>query len=475
MAESKTSERVVAGRYRLLGELGRGGMGTVWRARDEVLEREVAVKELIAPPELTGPEREVFSIRTFREARAAGRLNHPGVAAVYDVFEEGGHPWIVLELVPSRTLGSVIREDGPLSPRATAQIGLQVLNALRAAHHAGVLHRDVKPDNVLLGENGRAVLTDFGIATLDDESHVTRTGALIGTPAFIAPERASGGLATTASDLWSLGVTMYFAVEGVSPFNRGTMLATLGAVMFDQPPPPNSAGPLGAVINGLLLKDPDARMTADEAERHLHAALTGTASALDGGPATEPTPAIPAALAATPAVARPVDGGAPGTAPAPQPSRQDFVRRGPRTAVVAAWIGGLAVLVGLVAGGIAYLTGMSQRTSQNVSPTVTVYRTAAPSETTSAPAVAPTQAGSRPTTHAQSPAPRKSPTKPPKASPSDRGKPSSKSSEGADQGDGSESADAGDGLVEPGAAVVDDHKGKAEGSGKGSGKGLVLG
>ncbi|SDI06450.1 serine/threonine-protein kinase [Nonomuraea jiangxiensis] len=269
---------MIGGRYRLLRMLGKGGMGTVWQAHDEVLGRDVALKEILPPPDLTGPEREEFAVRTFREARAAGRVAHPGVAAVYDVLEEHDHPWIVMQLVPSRTLGEVIRDEGPLPPERVADIGLQLLEALRAAHAAGVLHRDVKPDNVLVAADGRAVLTDFGIATTEDEAPVTKTGVLIGTPAFMAPERAAGGQATPASDLWSLGVTLFMAVEGHSPFQRENALASLGAVMHSEPPQPARAGPLGPVLLGLLHKNPVRRMSLEEAERRLLAILGGGSS-----------------------------------------------------------------------------------------------------------------------------------------------------------------------------------------------------
>ncbi|MFI6596743.1 serine/threonine-protein kinase [Nonomuraea sp. NPDC050536] len=267
---------IVGGRYRLLRTIGHGGMGTVWQAHDEVLGRDVAVKEILPPPDLTGPEREVFSVRTLREARAAGRVAHPGVATVYDVLEEGGHPWIVMQLVRSTTLGERVRDHGPLPVVQVAAIGLQVLEALRAAHAAGVMHRDVKPDNVLLAEDGRAVLTDFGIATAEGEVQVTRTGEVVGTPAYMAPERAVGGKAYPASDLWSLGATLYLAVEGQSPFRRETALTTLGAVMHADLPPMVRAGALGPVLEGLLCKDPAERMPLDEAERRLHTIVAGT-------------------------------------------------------------------------------------------------------------------------------------------------------------------------------------------------------
>ncbi|MGW0802925.1 serine/threonine-protein kinase [Nonomuraea sp. NPDC002799] len=266
---------MVGGRYRLLKTIGRGGMGTVWHAHDEVLGRDVAVKEVLPPPDLSGPEREVFAARTLREARTAGRVAHPGVAAVYDVLEEGGHPWIVMQLVPSRTLGDLIRDDGPMTPAAAANVGLRLLEALRAAHAVGVLHRDVKPDNVLLAHDGRVVLTDFGIATTEDEAPVTSTGILIGTPSFMPPERAAGGRARPASDLWSLGVTLYLAVEGHSPFHRDNALATLGAVMHAEPEPMARAGVLAPVLHGLLRKDPEQRMTLEETEGRLAAILGG--------------------------------------------------------------------------------------------------------------------------------------------------------------------------------------------------------
>ncbi|TMR04948.1 serine/threonine protein kinase, partial [Nonomuraea turkmeniaca] len=318
---SDSAAGTIGGRYRLLKMIGKGGMGTVWQAHDEVLGRDVAVKEVLPPPDLTGPEREVFSVRTFREARAAGRVAHPGVATVYDVIEERGHPWIVMQLVRSRTLGELIREDGPMTTLEASNIGLQLLEALRAAHAAGVLHRDVKPDNVLLAEDGRAVLTDFGIATTEDEAPVTRTGILIGTPAFMAPERAEGGSARPASDLWSLGVTLYMAVEGHSPFQRDNALATLGAVMHAEPEPLARAGVLAPVLLGLLRKDPGERMTLEEAERRLTAILAG------GVP--EQTGPVPATVTA----------GSAGRT---------------RRRVPLAAIGASALLVGLVTGGAAW-------------------------------------------------------------------------------------------------------------------------
>ncbi|MEV2273236.1 serine/threonine-protein kinase [Nonomuraea africana] len=262
----------LSGRYRLLRPLGQGGMGRVWHAHDELLARDVAAKEVLPPIGLGESEIEVFTIRTLREARAAARISHPGVAAVYDVLEEHGHPWIIMQFVPSRPLGDVIAERGGLPPERVARIGLDVLRALRAAHAVGVLHRDVKPDNVLLAHDGTAVLTDFGLAALDEDASVTRSGMVVGTPAYMAPERATGGPSLPASDLWSLGAMLYAAVEGASPFHRSHVLATLGAVVHDDPPPSARTGALAPVIHGLLRKEPSERLDLDEAETLLRAA-----------------------------------------------------------------------------------------------------------------------------------------------------------------------------------------------------------
>ncbi|MEV5891032.1 serine/threonine-protein kinase [Nonomuraea fuscirosea] len=350
---------MVGGRYRLLRTIGRGGMGTVWQAHDEVLGRDVAVKEVLPPTGLTGEEHEEFAVRTFREARAAGRVTHPGVAAVYDVLEEQGHPWIVMQLVHSRTLGEQIRDEGPMSQLDVASVGLQLMEALRAAHAAGVLHRDVKPDNVLLTEDGRAVLTDFGIATTEDEAPVTRTGILIGTPSFMAPERAAGGRARPASDLWSLGVTLYMAIEGHSPFHRDNALATLGAVMHAEPEPLARAGVLAPVLMGLLRKDPSERMTLDEAEQRLSVILAGGAPEQTG----------PLALPGVTRRGGPRGGligglsGGPSGGPSSGPgSGQSGGHRGGRRygrALPLAAIAGSALVVAVVTGGAAWWSNRS--------------------------------------------------------------------------------------------------------------------
>ncbi|WP_369171785.1 serine/threonine-protein kinase [Streptomyces sp. R28] len=254
--------RLIAGRYRLLAKLGHGGMGTVWRAKDETVDREVAVKEPRVPDHLPERERANAFERMRREARAAARLDHPAVVNVHDVAVVDGQPWIVMELVQGRSLGDALQE-GTLGARDAARIGLEVLGALEAAHAAGILHRDVKPDNVLLGRHDRVVLTDFGIAQIEGETNLTDTGGFVGSPEYIAPERVLGQRPGPASDLWSLGVVLYAASEGVSPFRRSNTPATLQSVLNATPAPPASAqGSLAEVINGLLQKDPARRPNA---------------------------------------------------------------------------------------------------------------------------------------------------------------------------------------------------------------------
>ncbi|MET7691240.1 serine/threonine-protein kinase [Streptomyces sp. NPDC005483] len=295
MSEEPGSERVIAGRYRLLSPLGEGGMGTVWRARDEVLHREVAVKEVRAPHGLATHEVERLYARLEREAWAAARVANRNVVTVYDVATEDGRPWIVMELVRGISLAELLDAEGPLSPQRAAHIGAEVLSALRAAHEAGVLHRDVKPANVLLSNDGRVVLTDFGIAQVEGSSALTMTGEVIGSPEFLAPERALGRTPGPESDLWSLGVLLYASVEGNSPFRQNTPLSTLRAIVDEELPPPYRAGPLAPVIEGLLRKDPAQRLPADRAEQELRiigAGGTPRADAVQAGPYA-PTVAAP--------------------------------------------------------------------------------------------------------------------------------------------------------------------------------------
>ncbi|WP_216589039.1 serine/threonine-protein kinase [Streptomyces brasiliscabiei] len=296
VSEEPGGERVIAGRYRLLTPLGEGGMGTVWRARDEVLHREVAVKEVRAPGGISVSDVERMYARLEREAWAAARVANRNVVTVYDVAMEDGRPWIVMELVRGLSLADLLDAEGPLSPQRAAHVGAEVLSALRAAHEAGVLHRDVKPANVLLSNDDRVVLTDFGIATVEGSSALTMTGEVIGSPEFLAPERALGRAFGPESDLWSLGVLLYAAVEGNSPFRQNTPLSTLRAVVDEELPPPHRAGPLAPVIEGLLRKDPAERIPAEQAERDLRIiAAGGTPHAATTGPYSPTVAAFPAA------------------------------------------------------------------------------------------------------------------------------------------------------------------------------------
>ncbi|WP_405532101.1 serine/threonine protein kinase [Streptomyces avidinii] len=288
MSEQSNSDRVISGRYRLLEPIGRGGMGIVWRARDEVLAREVAVKEVRAPAGLEPAELGRLYRRLEREAWAAARVSHRGVVTVYDVASEGGRPWIVMELVRGLSLADVLEAEGPMTPQRAAHIGEQVLAALRSAHDCGVLHRDVKPANVLIANDGRVVLGDFGIASLEGSSAITMTGEVVGSPEFLAPERALGRDPGPASDLWALGVMLYAAVEGATPFHRATPLDTLRAVVDAELPPPRRAGALEPVLEGLLRKDPAERLPAAEAAGMLRVVGAGGTVRASGGPVSGP-------------------------------------------------------------------------------------------------------------------------------------------------------------------------------------------
>jgi len=294
--------RVIAGRYRLEAPIGRGAMGVVWRARDQLLDRDVAVKEVKIAETLTAQERANAYQRTLREAKTAARLNHPGVVTVYDVAEDGGRPWIVMQLVSARSLDQVLATSGPLSARRAAEVGLQLLSVLSVAHAAGVMHRDVKPSNVLLGRDDRAVLTDFGIATFQGDSRLTQTGMVMGSPGFTAPERIRGEDASPASDLWSLGATLYAAVEGHGPYEqRGGVITVMSAVISEDAPPTPAAGALGPVIAALLRREPADRPDAAAASQM----ITDLLPLLPGGAGAEPVGYQVTALSAAPAPAAP--------------------------------------------------------------------------------------------------------------------------------------------------------------------------
>ncbi|EYT84441.1 serine/threonine protein kinase [Streptomyces sp. Tu 6176] len=270
--------QLLAGRYRLADAIGSGGMGRVWRAHDEVLHRAVAIKELTAALYVAESDQAVLLARTRAEARAAARINHSAVVTVHDVLEHDGRPWIVMELVEGQSLADAVKERGRVEPAEAARVGLWVLRALCAAHAAGVLHRDVKPGNVLLSQDGRVLLTDFGIAQIEGDTTITRTGEVVGSVDYLAPERVRGHDPGPSSDLWALGATLYTAVEGLSPFRRTSPLTTMQAVVDEEPRETRHAGVLAPVITALLRKDPAARPDAATAERMLAEAAEGRRS-----------------------------------------------------------------------------------------------------------------------------------------------------------------------------------------------------
>jgi len=370
--------RLVAGRYRLLSPLGSGGMGTVWRAQDEVLGRGVAVKEVVFPHGLSAQDRDVLRERTRREARAAARLDHPSAVTVFDVVEEEGSPFLVMELVEARPLSQVVRSDGPLTPAATARVGLALLGALELAHRHGIIHRDVKPGNVLLShgadDTGRVVLTDFGIASSVGDSSITSTGLLLGSPSYIAPERARGLPPEPASDLWSLGATLFTAVEGRPPYDGGDPLTTVTAVVTGEHAPFERAGPLREVLEGLLEREPSRRLTAVAARRMLERVAAeqdpSPTVALrvppprDAPPPAEQTSALPvAAVRAAAAAPAPA-------APAPQPRRPAWDRPPPvvrrRRSRGPALVAGLVLL--LAAAAVALVVALDPGGSDDETP-----------------------------------------------------------------------------------------------------------
>jgi serine/threonine protein kinase len=355
---------VVADRYLLQTELGRGGMGVVWHAHDTVLGRAVAVKEVALPPTLPQSERRAAEARVMRGARAAARLNHPGAVTVYDVVHDQGHTFVVMELVQAPTLADLIQAEGPLPPGRVAEIGVQLAGVLEAAHRVGIVHRDVKPGNVMVPEDGGVKLADFGIASLQGDPQLTATGLVIGSPAYMAPEQASGQPSGPPADVWALGATLFSAVEGASPFDKGALVPTLAAVVNEDPRPTRRAGPLAPVIGALLAKDPDVRPSASTLREWLSALVDrgrpspspevppaqrpgGTVPLPPPAPAPTPNPAQPPAFQPSQAPAWT----AAGQAPSRQPSRPVLppappVRRRP-------WRPLLGLLGLLLVGGLA--------------------------------------------------------------------------------------------------------------------------
>ncbi|MFG2005692.1 serine/threonine-protein kinase [Spirillospora sp. NPDC048911] len=274
---SQSGGLVLATRYRLVSELGSGANGTVWRGHDELLDRAVAIKELRLPEDLSEDDRVVFYRRTLREARAPAQLRSPAIVEVYDVVIEQGRPWIVMELIEAPSLEQLVERSGPISAAQAAHIGRQLLSALAVAHKAGIVHRDLKPSNVLL-DGDRVVLTDFGLAYSSGSVSLTKTGHFMGSPAYVAPEVAAGEKATPQSDLWSLGATLYAAVEGRPPFERENVMATLSALANENVATPQNAGALTSVITGLLEKSPTRRLSHARASDRLERALAGPRS-----------------------------------------------------------------------------------------------------------------------------------------------------------------------------------------------------
>jgi serine/threonine protein kinase len=337
---------LIAGRYRVEREVGRGGMGSVWLCRDERLGRSVAVKQVGGLP----GESSLHLARALREARHSAALNHPNVVAIFDALEEGDHVWLVMEYVPSRTLDQIVREDGPLDPRLAARIAADVADGLAAAHSLGTVHRDVKPSNILVrSDDGRGLIADFGIARTVGQEQLTRSGLVTGTPTYFAPELARGHEPSPASDVWALGVSLYVAVEGSSPYDeQANAIAVLNTIASQDPPPPTRAGPLATVMAHMLDRDPETRWTMARAADALRAVAVeepagAPPTALLAPPVDPPAPAEPV-LADEPA------GRPPDTVPRPvvaQPAPRAPAPRGRRTAAVLVAL----VVAALLAGG----------------------------------------------------------------------------------------------------------------------------
>ncbi|WP_322762512.1 serine/threonine-protein kinase [Frankia sp. Cr2] len=407
--------RLIGGRYRLGDELGRGGFGVVYAATDELMRREVAVKEIRLPPSISADEHAVLRTRVLREARSAGRLHHPGLVSVFDVLDSDDCPWIVMELVDGPSLADIIRSSGPLPRERVARIGISLGYALEAAHRSGIVHRDVKPANVLISADGRARLTDFGIALSAGDPTLTRTGVLLGSPSYIAPERARGGVGGPGSDIWALGATLFTAVEGGPPYESDSAIATLTAIVDGRRQPFRLAGALAPIIDDLMAPMPSARPSLPRARRRLREVAERESAqhpvgirALDpdrehagqasthpsAAPATAPT-AAPATITSIPigagtAAATPGTAGTAGTAgstlppatPGSVPAADSRPGTNQRRRLVAVAV--TALIMGVAAASVAVLgSGMDGSTGNRAEPAAASSRTAAsPSGTT---------------------------------------------------------------------------------------------
>ena len=366
------TEQLIASRYQLLRRIGAGGMGEVWEAEDTVLGRRVAMK--VVDLARTGDRRrEEIRERAMREGRAAAQIDHPRTVRVFDIVDDPDHLYLVMELVTATQLDDAIRDAGPLEPRAAAQVGLQLVEALGAAHRAGVVHRDVKPGNVMVLADGSVKLADFGIATIKEDPDLTATGLVMGTPKFLSPEAARGERATAASDLWGLGALLHFVVEGEAPFDKGDTLPTLHAVLHEPPRPSLRAGPLAPVIAALLTKDAAGRPSVDETARMLRAVVDGDAPTVATAAPTVATATPTEVLGST----RPVP---------PATVTRESARPAPRPVPASSGNGG-KLLAGLAA--LALLIGIGAialaQSQKDDDPATTTETTVAPTETTAAP------------------------------------------------------------------------------------------
>lgn len=376
--------RLIADRYELADRLGSGGGGTVWRARDTSLGRTVAVKEIVLAHDLPPADRDLRRTRALREARAAAQIQHRNVVSVYDVQSTDDAIFIVMEYVDAPSLKQVVATDGPLTPEAAAQVGLDVLAALQAAHAAGVVHRDIKPGNVLVGGPNGAQVTDFGIAAVTDDATLTLSGQALGTPDYISPEQVTDAPVGPATDVWSLGATLYHAVEGEPPFRRERSMSTVHAVVHDSPRPMVRAGGLAGVLTAMLAKDPTDRPTVPQARAHLAAVVEGRA-AHDATTAMAPVADRTVRLPPPPVAAPPPDSASPPPPERARPARGGAAAR-PRTGRWAAVILGLLLLVVATALLLSRLTGPgTEPADTTVEPTDTATTDPAPPPATSSP------------------------------------------------------------------------------------------